>query len=476
MDQLLTFSATKLANLIQTQEVSSLDVVKVHIEHIQKVNPRINALIYPRFDIAIKEAQLADKFIRNHSGEVFPLFLGVPCTIKESFSLIGMPNTSGIFARKGIVSKTNATAVNRLLKAGAIPLGVTNVSELCMWMECYNKIYGRTNNCYHYNRTCGGSSGGEGAIIGSGGSPFGLGSDIGGSIRMPAFFNGIFGHKPTGGLVPSTGQFPEGENEIKRYATTGPLARRAEDLMPLLTTLAGPDQMDTGCINMTLGNPSLVDMKSLKIINVVNNGKIKVNKELCDIQQKCVNAWKLLGAQIIDHSIPALANALDIWSAMIEISTETPFGTLLGNGVPINPYSELCKWLLGYSNHTFPAIALALIEKVPIPKSLIQKWVDTGLHLKQELMDLLSPTNIMLFPSHPNLAPLHHHPLLSPSNFCYTAIFNVLEFPVTQIPLGLNKDNLPLGIQVISTPGNDHVTIACAMFLEKVFGGWVPPT
>ena len=134
-----------------------------------------------------------------------PPLLGVPCTIKESIALRGMPNCAGLLSRREHHATETAPAAARLLAAGAIPLGVTNTSELTMWIESANYVYGRTRNAYDPARVAGGSSGGEGAAIGSGGSPIGLGSDIGGSIRLPAFFNGIFAHKPTPGLVPNTG-------------------------------------------------------------------------------------------------------------------------------------------------------------------------------------------------------------------------------------------------------------------------------
>ena len=137
-----------------------------------------------------------------------PLLHGVPCTVKESISLKGMPNSAGLVARSEHRAETTAPSAQRLLDAGAIPLGVTNVSELTMWIESDNRVYGRTHNAYDRKRIAGGSSGGEGAAVGSGGSPIGLGSDIAGSIRIPAFFNGVFGHKSSSNLVPNTDMFP----------------------------------------------------------------------------------------------------------------------------------------------------------------------------------------------------------------------------------------------------------------------------
>ena len=165
----------------------------------------------------------------------------MPCTIKESFGVAGLPQTSGSVARKDVVAERSATAVQRLVDAGAIPLGVTNTSELTMWIESQNRVWGRTNNAYDPNRTAGGSSGGEGASIGSGFAPIGLGTDIGGSIRLPAFFNGVFGHKPTGCLVPHTGHYPFPNERGSALLGCGPLTRRAEDLMPFLRIVAGPD-------------------------------------------------------------------------------------------------------------------------------------------------------------------------------------------------------------------------------------------
>jgi len=243
-DSLLTISGAQIADLIRRGKTTSREAVEVHIEKIMKVNPVINAVVKDRFEEARKEADAADRKRKSSAGKNLPPYHGVPCTIKEAYALKGMPHTSGLVSRKNIVAQEDATAVARLRKARAIPLGVTNVPELCMWFETYNKIYGRSNNPYNRRRIVGGSSGGEGAIVGAGGSPFGLGSDIGGSIRMPAFFNGVFGHKPTGGLVPGTGHYPVAENGAARYCTFGVLTRRAEDLMPLTQILAGPDGKD----------------------------------------------------------------------------------------------------------------------------------------------------------------------------------------------------------------------------------------
>lgn len=476
MENLLTYSASKIAELIRKKEVSSSEVVSMHIEQIRRVNPVLNAVVRERFEQAITEARDADKIIKNTPPDKLPPFLGVPCTIKECFALKGMPNSSGLVARKNLIAQNDATAVARIKKAGAIPLGVTNVPELCMWMETYNRVYGRTKNPYDKRRIVGGSSGGEGAIIASGGSPFGIGSDIGGSIRMPAFFNGIFGHKPTGGLVPASGHFPLPRNEALRYLTTGPLTRKADDLMPLLRIIAGPDNEDTGCKDFVLGNPADVQLNTITVIDIEDNSWINVNDELKYAQKRAVKHLAGLGAKVKKTKVPNLKRSLDIWSSMLTASKSESFSSLLGGGKEINALLELIKLIFNRSEHILPSVVLTIVEKFPkIASKRTEKFVEMGLGLKEELVKLITTNGVMLYPSYPKPAPFHRRPLLMPFHWVYTAILNVMELPVTQVPLGLNKDGIPLGVQVAGIHGNDHITIAVAMELEKAFGGWVPP-
>ena len=240
--QLTQRSATDLAAAIRAKQLTAREVVQAHVDRLHARQPRTNALACDRFADALTDADRADERIKSDPDP--PPFLGVPCTIKESIGVAGMPNCAGLVALKDRRAEADATAVARLRQAGFIPLGVTNTSEMTMWIESVNRVYGRTRNAYDPHRTAGGSSGGEGAAVGSGGSPVGLGSDIGGSIRVPAFFNGVFGHKPSPGLVPNTGQFPSTEGEAAYMLTLGPLTRHAEDLMPVTRIIAGPDGID----------------------------------------------------------------------------------------------------------------------------------------------------------------------------------------------------------------------------------------
>ncbi|CAL1299385.1 unnamed protein product [Larinioides sclopetarius] len=242
---LLLEPATNLATKIRKKKLKSVDLVNLYISRIQEVNPCINAAVNFRFEKALEEAQLIDEFIASDQKTEEELerdkpFLGVPLSVKELIAVEGMPFTAGLVSRKNVRAPCNAETVKLMKAAGAIPLVTTNVSELGMWYESYNRVYGRTCNPYDTNRSPGGSSGGEGSLIGAAGSVIGIGSDIGGSIRIPALFNGVFGHKPTPEVVSNYGSYPpSGEREFVPCLSVGPLCRYATDLTPMTKVMAG---------------------------------------------------------------------------------------------------------------------------------------------------------------------------------------------------------------------------------------------
>ncbi|NXC41708.1 FAAH2 hydrolase, partial [Penelope pileata] len=465
-------------------QVRCIEVVETYIARIREVNPLINAVSKDRFEEALQEARQVDQLLAEGPAddsleEKFP-FLGVPFTVKEAFSLQGMPNTSGLVNRRHIVAASDATVVSRLKQAGAIPLGVTNCSELCMWFESSNRVYGRTSNPYDLQRIAGGSSGGEGSVLAAAGSVVGVGSDIGGSIRMPAFFNGIFGHKPSTGVVPNDGQFPMAYGVRSNFLCTGPMCRYAEDLEPMLRVMAGP-----GAHKLKLGDK--VSLEKIKFFCMDHDGGsvfvYPVDKEILQTQKKVVEHLESdLGVQVQRVSIHKMRYSFQIWSAMMSCRDSDGqeaqlFTDLLGDhGKPVWPLWELLKWLVGMSSHTLPAIGLGLTEGVmKLNPSGNAKLVSMGRSLQAEMETLLGPAGVLLYPSHPTVAPRHNSPICMPFNFAYTAIFNVLGLPVTQCPLGLSSQGLPLGIQLVAASYNDHLTLAVARYLEEAFGGWVPP-
>ncbi|MAF66983.1 MAG: amidase [Planctomycetes bacterium] len=476
---LLTRSATALARWIARGEERSEEVVSAHIRRIRRVNPDLNALVNERFDEALEEAREVDRAVAAApDGARFPPFYGVPFTVKECIPAAGQPHTSALVARRGTIAQTDAEAVARMREAGGILLGVSNLSEAGFWIESVNRVYGRTGNAYDPRRTSGGSSGGEGALVGSGCTPIGIGSDIGGSIRIPAFFNGVFGHKPSGGLGSIEGHQPMPNGFARRYLGIGPLARHAEDLWPLLEVLAGEREGRAGGEERLVGDPAGVKLCSLRLLSWTETGMGSVSRELREVQ----GAW---ASALVEHGMNAddtprlagFARAFAIWTqCMREAAADVPLRMHLGAGEAINPWKELALWSVGRSRHTLPPLIVAAGEDLPLvmPRDR-QPVVREMAALRTELNELLGSDGVLLFPSYADVAPRHRVPLLRPFQWLYAGLFNILELPVTQVPLGLGERGLPLGVQVIAAHGNDALTIAVAGELERLAGGWRPP-
>jgi fatty acid amide hydrolase 2 len=469
-------SATDLATAIRKRETTAREVVQAHIDRLHARQPRTNALACDRFLEALDDADRADA--RVAAGGELPPFLGVPCTVKESISLKGMPNCAGLVARKDLRAVENAPAVQRLIDAGFIPLGVTNTSEMTMWIESDNRVYGRTRNAYDPHRTAGGSSGGEGAAVGSGGSPVGLGSDIGGSIRVPAFFNGVFGHKPSPGLVPNTGQFPSTEGEAAFMLTLGPLTRHAEDLMPVTRIIAGPDGVDQRAVERELGDPTHVDLATLRVLLADDASLLPARKELREARDNAATALQEKGARCEKVSLKQLRRALEIYLAALGDGAGTSLGELLEDaGVQPRgprPWRDAAR---GQGDHTLPILITLALERLNrhMPAARTQKAVAAAQALREEVGAILGDDGILLHHPHPRVAPRHGATVGRAWVLTPAAVFNLLGLPVTEVPLGLNPKGLPLGVQVAAADGNDHLTIAVALELERQFGGWTPP-
>ncbi|XP_045581637.2 fatty-acid amide hydrolase 2 isoform X1 [Procambarus clarkii] len=481
---ILLESATSLATKIRNQKLTSEEVVKSFIVRIKEINPILNCVVDNRFDEALEDAKAADLLIRSGTIDVKTLeetkpFLGVPFTTKDCFAVKGLRQTAGLWSRRNIIAEEDADTVRIMRDAGGIPLCVTNVSELCMWWESANTIYGRTSNPYCTSRIVGGSSGGEGCIQSACGSPFGIGSDVGGSIRMPAFFNGIFGHKPTYGIVSNIGQEPIATGETMDFLVTGPMCKYVRDLTPMLKILAASN------VHM-LKLDQKVDIQNLRYFYIEDDGGsplvTPVHSELRAAQHKIITHFeKAYGIKAKKITLRKLKAAVAIYFAKLGNVEEAPTfcqELALKQG-EINVWLELVKWCMRLSKHTLPGLLLGVLEKLnnysknsgDFPK-LLTMCAD----LRSEIKELLGEDGVLLFPSHPTTAPYHSQPLFRAFNFTYTAIINVLLFPSTQCPLGLASNGLPLGIQVVANHYQDHLSLAVAAELEKAFGGWVCPS
>ena len=459
-DSILQSSALQQAQLLHTRELSAVELLHIYIRRIEQVHDQISAYVAFRFEEALEEARRMDARTEK------PFWAGVPCSIKECFALTGMPQTAGLVSRKQFVAIDDAASVELYRKAGAIPLGVTNTSELCMWLESRNTLYGQTNNPYDIRRIAGGSSGGEAAAVSASCSAFGLGSDIGGSIRMPAFFCGVFGHKPSSRLVPNQGQYPNAHGAAQNYLCTGPIAHHAEDLLPLLNTLI-PNQAIT---------PVSVYISQLRVLHIPHNGIRTPTNELQIVQERALAFFRSNGAEIITINPPALKNSIQIWSAMLEQAGGDTFEDLLFPEQAPHLLLEIFRNAKRSSVHTLPALLLVALERLSkyLPNE-VEYWVQEGNALKRQFDELLGHRTIALFPSYPRTAPRHRYPMLTPLDFAYTAIGNILEVPITQTPMGLGGQGLPLGMQILAGHGQDALSIAVAELLATEFGGWVPP-
>src|SRR5215210_1607851 len=248
---LTTLSATRMAQLIAGRELSAVELVNAHLERIEALNRTLNAFVFVDVEGARRQARVAEAAVLR--GDTLGPLHGVPISIKSSVSVAGMPCETGSPFRRGVRGERDATLVSRARAAGAIILGVTNVAEQLMAWETDNALYGPTNNPWDLARTPGGSSGGESAAIAAGLSAGGVGSDGGGSIRIPAHFTGIVGLKPTPGRVPATGHFPRCGGPFALTGVVGPMARTVDDVTLLLSVMAGPDIGDPNGHPVPLG-------------------------------------------------------------------------------------------------------------------------------------------------------------------------------------------------------------------------------
>ncbi|XP_046435707.1 fatty-acid amide hydrolase 2-A isoform X2 [Neodiprion pinetum] len=482
-NRILLYSASTLAAQIRQQEITSEEVVQAYIDRINEIQPILNCVVEGRFEEALEEARKCDKMLRSSNAPSIKVltmekpFLGVPFTTKDCIAIAGMKQTAGLVVRKNTVSDRDAETVKLMRAAGAIPIAKTNVSELAMWWESSNCIYGTSRNPYNTRHIVGGSSGGEGALIAAAGSPFGIGSDIGGSIRMPCFFNGIFGHKTTRGVVSNEGQYPSPHHEEQDVLLSlGPMCRNPFDLIPMLRVLAGKN---ASMLNLD----SKVDLSKLKIYYMEDDGGqllvSPVEPEIKEAMYRVIDYFARVHkvkAKKVD--LKKMKKSTDLWLANMSTKDARGFAYELSNRTGVlNIWWKLAQWFTFMGPHTLIALITVLVESFGIKfgSEKHTKLIQQSRDLYLEFKDMLDDGGIFLYPTHPTAAPMHHEPLIKPFNFSYTAIINVLGVPSTACPLGLNQNGLPIGIQVIGGMYQDHLTLAVAEEIGRAFGGWVPP-
>lgn len=471
MKDLLRYSPTRLAELIRTLKVSPVEVVDSYINRIKETNPTLNAVVVRTFNQARDRAHEIKEEITDLDDP--PPLLGVPCTIKEMISVRNQPITCGSTYREDARSTRDATVVRSLREAGAIPLGLTNVPEFGLWIESNNPVYGRTNNPHKTERTSGGSSGGEAAMVAAGGTSFGLGSDMGGSIRIPSLFCGVYGHKSVADHVDSTGHFPVEhspdrlEGASAELVSVGPMTRHASDLTFLFELIQGdPTNRPDPSVER-----SGLDVEDLKIYTL-ESPNIQLTRSTSDAQQRAVKrVADLLAAEgATIRSLPEdyFRETTSIYLSHLESLDMPSMEHLAGSGDSINVFSEIARNLTFSNRHTFPLLMLCLTDKVYSPsKSSLEKSRQKRRELRQDLIEKLSPNGVLVMPPYPTAAPKHGHTLRRPFDLMYSAVFNTLDLPVTSVPYGRNDDGLPTGVQLVVPPGQDRRSLRLAEFLDR---------
>lgn len=469
---LLMESAVSLAKKIRNKEITSEVVVQSFIERIKEVNPILNAVVDTRYEDALAEAKEVDKMLSSETLsdiEQTKPFLGVPFTTKDSTACKGLLHTMGLVSRHNVKATEDADVVALMKNAGAILLAVTSVPELNLWSETRNNVIGQTKNPYDTRRSVGGSSGGEASLIAAAASPLGIGTDIGGSIRIPACCCGIFGHKPTTGLTPLKGLTFRTGKEDQTMVTAGPMTKYACDLKPFLITLLGAN------VNR-LRLDMKVNLKDLKVMYMeeVNDPRTSfVTEDVKMALQKVTNYFQEIVHSVEKVKFAHMKYSYTLWKYWMSREPTNFAEDLANRKGSLSPWIELPKKLCGCSQFTLAAMIGLVNSRLP---SVNKKWAETVTEeLREEVCEILGENGILLVPSQPTTAGYHYTAFLRPFNFMYCGIFNVLKLPVTQVPMGLGRDGLPVGIQVVAAPYNDHLCLAVAEELEKAFHGWVPP-
>jgi aspartyl-tRNA(Asn)/glutamyl-tRNA(Gln) amidotransferase subunit A len=451
--------ASELAILIRLKEISPVEVVRAHLERIDSVNPKINAIV-TMIPGAVDMAREAEGAVMR--GDNLGPLHGVPFTIKDCFDTRGIRTTRGSKLFADYIPPSDATAVERLKAAGAIPLGKTNLPEFAFWWETDNRLFGRTLNPWNPERTTGGSSGGEAAAIAAGLSPLGLGSDVGGSIRMPAHYCSVVGLKPTHGRIPLTGHFPE---TLLRFMHVGPLARSVADAALALKLMAGPDGKDWYALP---GNPLEetrpdAGVKGLRLGWMAEEGFGRVDAQVVATVARAATTLKDLGCGVEPVSIPGLVGR--DWNALSAALFSAEAGLYLD---PL---------IAGRHSDLSPIMRERLSKRTQSLQDYLTA-ADAVEGLRRDLAEYFMRYDILLCPVSP--VPAHPHNAtelviggnLFPARHVVrtTAPFSLSGSPALSVPFGRNSEDLPIGVQLVGRHFDEPSVFCAGMALEKAAG------
>jgi len=448
-------SATELAGAIRNGEISSVALLDLYLDRIERYNKDLNAVVALDTAAARARAEEADKALAR--GEIWGPLHGLPMTVKDVFAVTGMPATSGDTTLRDYIPESNATAVKRLIDAGAVIFGKTNTPYHAGDHQSYNNVYGTTNNPWDLSRTPGGSSGGAAAALAAGLTPLELGSDLGGSIRLPAGFNGVFGHKPTFGIVPRYGHIPPMPGRVPPRVmpmlpiwVVGPLARSADDLYLALEVLTTPGGGEESGADSKLLPARDRQFKEYRVAVWLTDPDpaAEIDAGVLAMLQKTVKRLRDAGLSVEEaHPAIDLGEARLLW---YQIVGKLMAGALpLGEGLVARQKEEQDLWA-------------AFFERYDV---------------------LLAPVSCTAAFPHDHQEPMRsrritingHEKSLLDSNVSWIVPATVAGLPATVAPVGLTDAGLPVGIQIIGARFEDRTTIAFARGLSRLLGGFTPP-
>ncbi|MFW5691479.1 MAG: amidase [Chloroflexota bacterium] len=463
MQEIIYATAVELRRAIRRGDVSAVEVVQAHLDHIDAVNPQLNAVVQVRRDAALEEARAADE--RQRRNEALPVLHGVPVTIKDNIFVKDMVVSFGTRGLAGRVADQDGITAARVRAAGGIVIGMTNMPEMGLALETDNDVYGRTNNPWDLERSPGGSSGGEAAIIAAGGSPLGFGNDIGGSIRYPAHCTGITGIKPTSGRVPRT-YLAGAPTFTSVMSQNGPLARSVDDLFLALQVIAGPDGRSAGIPPVRLRNPDDVLFKGVRVAYFTDNGLMTPAPACALAVTEAARALAEGGIETVEARPPGTETAHELYlrlmgadgavtirAGLAQLGTTTPSALFERSADQLSRYAQSMPEFLG------------TVLQWNRYKNAVRTWM-TDNHIDA----LLCPVS-----PHPALPHGMSFDDTLLNMFSYTTLFNLLGYPVVSLRAGTAEGGLPVGLQIAAAPWREDMALALARLVERALGGFTPP-
>ncbi len=463
-------TATGLGRAIRNGRLSSAEATEAHLRRIARINGPLNALVVVDRDRAMKAARAADRALSKNGAGLGPLH-GVPITIKEAFDVAGLATTSSHPPLKDNVAKADASLVARLRAAGAVILGKTNVPELCMDFQTESPLFGTTRNAWDARRTAGGSTGGGGAAVAARLSPLEFGSDIGGSVRNPAHFNGIFSLKPSEWRVPGRGHVPDlpGLTRTIRYmGVFGPLARSVGDLETALRIIAGPDGNEAEAAPVPLGPTPAFKPKDLRIAFLDSNPLVQVSADTAAVVQATIRLLGKAGARVKRVEPKGLdwRQAWDDWSDLLQYEVRA-----------LQPLTMRERFFTrsGAADPSVRSVARA----ARLDMAQFFAVLDRRDRVIRQCEALLDDYDAWLMPVMPDAAfvrqksnePLRIDGIEHPYFFAgtsYNFLANLTGQPSIVLPCGFSRDGLPIGLQLSGKRWGEAKLLGVAKALEKL--------